>query len=106
MFLRTIFTRTFLQGRIVWNPTPPILERILNCCGLFEGKSPNPLPEGKGEDDDRMNKKRPNEDEGRYNVKYTTNSLYHATAYMVKLMETYPQYLGLHINFVKKSRTI
>ena len=26
------------------------LERILNCCGLFEGKSPhpNPLPEGEG----------------------------------------------------------
>ena len=27
-----------------------ILERIRNCCGLFEGKSPhpNPLPEGEG----------------------------------------------------------
>jgi len=32
--------------------TIPCLERILNCCGLFEGKSPhpNPLPEGKGVD--------------------------------------------------------
>ena len=31
-------------------PTVRGLERILNCCGLFEGKSPhpNPLPKGEG----------------------------------------------------------